>query len=185
VLTITVGAVESFDESKGEYGEFVETGGFVLQLEHSLASLSKWEEIHEKPFLTKDDKTSEEVLSYIECMIVTPDAPEDALLSLSQENLDEINAYIDRKMTATWFSKNVGDGQKSTGEVITAELIYHWMFAFNIPLEFEHRHLNKLFTQIKVSNAKNQKPKKMSRDEWARQQREINRQRREATGSTG
>lgn len=180
MLTITVGATESFDDAKNE---FVELGGFELQLEHSLVSLSKWEEIHEKPFLGLESPTTEETLSYIRCMIVTDNVPDEILYRLTNEDFEAINSYINRKMTATWFS-NASSGKKS-GEIITAELIYFWMTAFSIDIEWERRHLNKLFTLIKIADAKNQQPKKMSRAEQAAQQRALNRQRRERLGHTG
>ena len=50
MLTITVGATDSYDESAGT---FITNGGVELQLEHSLVSLSKWESEFEKPFLGK------------------------------------------------------------------------------------------------------------------------------------
>jgi hypothetical protein len=72
MLTIAVGATSVFDDDTQEFGS---DGGYELQLEHSLVSLSKWEAIHEKPFLATEERTPEEVLSYIECMVVERKSP--------------------------------------------------------------------------------------------------------------
>src|SRR5881398_3460720 len=133
MLTITVGANESFDE---ETNTISLVGGFQLQLEHSLVSLSKWEAIHEKPFLADTPKTPQEVFSYVECMLLTENPPGDFLQKLSQENLTEINAYIDAKMTATWFSEITPQARNS--ETITSELIYYWLTVFHIPFDCEN-----------------------------------------------
>jgi hypothetical protein len=180
MLTILVGGTESFDETKQE---FVTVGGFELQLEHSLVSLSKWESKFEKPFLGPEKKTDEEAISYIEAMILTQDFSPELLKKLNQKNFDEINAYIDAKMTATWFSDS--PGSPKTSEVITSELIYFWLITFQIPWEAQHWHLNRLFTLIKVINAKSAKPKKMSRSEIIAHNRELNARRRAQTGSKG
>lgn len=180
MLTIVIKGIELFDEEKQE---FTYSESFVLELEHSLVSMSKWESIHEKPFLKKGEKTSEEVFSYIKCMILTPDFPPEVLLRLSQENLNDINTYIDAKMTATWFS-DIPSGKQSS-EVITAELIYYWMISFTIPFECEKWHLNRLFTLIKICNLKNAKPKKMSKSEIAARNRELNARRKAELGTTG
>lgn len=180
MLTITVGATDVYDESSGKFGA---TGGFEIQLEHSLVSLSKWESEFEKPFLGKDEKTSEEVLSYIRCMVLTPNPPGDFLQSLSKENLEAVNAYIDRKMTATWFSEQ--PGAPASREVITSELVYYWMTVFQIPFECETWHLNRLFTLIRICNIKQAKPKKMSRAEIAARNRELNAQRKAQLGTRG
>jgi hypothetical protein len=180
VLTITVGDTESFDDEKQE---FVQIGGFELQLEHSLVSLSKWESEFEKPFLGKETKTPEELLGYVRCMVLTENPPEDFLDKLSKENLETINAYMERKMTATWFTEQ--PGAPKTTEVITAELLYYWMTAFNIPFECQYWHLNRLFTLIRIANIKQSKPKKMSRSDIAARNRELNRQRREQLGTKG
>jgi hypothetical protein len=180
MLTITVGTTKSFDDDEQK---FVEVGGFELQLEHSLVSLSKWESEHEKPFLGKGDKTREEVLDYIRCMLLTENPPGDFLERLSKENLDAINVYIDRKMTATWFSEQ--PGAPRTREVITSELVYYWMTIFNIPFECESWHLNRLFTLIRICNVKSAKPKKMNRAEVAARNKELNAQRKAQLGTRG
>ncbi len=180
MLTITVPGVEHFDEEKQE---FLTKGDVVLELEHSLVALSKWESIYEKPFLGTVEKSSEEVFGYIKTMILTPNVPPEVLHRLSQDNLEQINTYIDAKMTATWFSDT--PNAPGSREVITSELIYYWMIGFNIPLQCDTWHLNRLFTLIKVCNIKGATPKKMSRTEQAARNRELNAQRRIQLGTQG
>lgn len=180
MLTLTVGATDVYDE---EASEFRSQGGFELQLEHSLVSLSKWESIHETPFLGPKQKTPEQMLSYINCMLLTENPPEDYLQKLSKENYDEINAHIDRKMTATWFSEI--QPQSRNQELITSELIYYWLTVYSIPFECETWHLNRLFTLVRIASLKQQKPKKMSRSEIARRNRELNEQRKAQLNTKG
>jgi hypothetical protein len=180
MLVVTVGATDVYDEESDTFGS---QGGEELQLEHSLVSLSKWESMYEKPFLGADDKTPEEIFSYVECMALGENPRGEILHRLSEKNFQEINSYIDRKMTATWFSDAPGAPQSR--EVITSELIYYWMTVFNIPFECQHWHLNRLFTLIRICNVKQAKPQKMSRAETARRNRELNSQRKAQLGSKG
>jgi len=181
MLIITVpGPEELYDEATHE---FLTRGDVVLELEHSLVSLSKWESFHEKPFLGKEGKSPEELYAYVKAMTLTPDVPDEVYQRISPRNVQDINRYIDAKMSATWF--NEAPGAPRTNEVITSELIYYWMTVFNIPFECETWHLNRLFNLIRICNIKQAKPKKMSRSEIAMRNRELNNQRKKQLGTTG
>jgi hypothetical protein len=178
MLRIIVPGVEMFDDQSQE---FITVGDVTLEMEHSLVSLSKWESFYEKPFLGKD-KTTEEVLTYVRFMVITPDVPENVFEKLTEENILDIQKYLDAKMTATWFSESSAPQSR---DIITAELIYYWMIIFQIPFECENWHLNRLFTLIRVCNIKQSKPKKMSRAEIAARNRELNAQRKAQLGTRG
>lgn len=180
MLNIIVPGKEYFDE---ENQEFVTIGDVELELEHSLVSLSKWESKFEIPFLSHDNKTDEQLIEYIKCMTLTPEIPPEVFGRLSSDNYDKINDYINAKMSATWFSEIPGAPRSS--EIITSELIYYWLVAFNIPFECQYWHLNRLFTLIKVCNLKNAKPKKMSPSEIAARNRELNERRKKQFGTSG
>lgn len=171
---------ELFDETRNE---FIRSGPvFVLELEHSLVSLSKWESHFEKPFISSDEKTISETLWYIKAMVLSPEVPEKVWTSLRSEDYDAVNAYINAKMTATTFNEPKSGRSQ---EIITAELIYYWMVALNIPFECQHWHLNRLLTLVKVCNYKNSPPKKMSMSQIAARNRELNAQRKKQLGTTG
>lgn len=180
MLQITIPAVEQWDENKQE---FVFTKEQTLQLEHSLVSLSKWESKWCKAFLTKQDKTIEETLDYIRCMTLTQNVNPEIYQYLTNENIDEVNRYIGAPMTATYFSDDKNDRKNS--EKITAELIYYWMIALNIPFECQKWHLNRLITLVRVCNVKNQPPTKRSRKDIMRHNADLNAARRKQLNTKG
>lgn len=171
---------ERWDNKKQE---FIQPKVQVLQLEHSLISMSKWESKWCKPFLTSEDKTIEETLDYIKFMTLTPNVNPEVYLHITRANMKEINDYIEAPMTATTFSDN--KNAKGKREIITAELIYYWMIALNIPFECQKWHLNKLLTLIKVCNIKNSPPKKRSQKETKNHYEALNAARRKQLNSKG
>ena len=180
MLTITVPITEGYNEKTRE---FIPAEVFKLEMEHSLVSLSKWESKFEKPFFHTEDKTPEEILFYVKAMTLTPDVPDAIFRKLSEDNVNEIDAYFGAKMTATWFREDVN--QKRSREIITAELIYYWMFSAGIDKACEHWNLNRLLTLIKVFSEKNKPQKKMSKAEIIRQNQSLNEQRRAQLGTSG
>lgn len=180
MLAIEVVLEEGFDE---ENQKFVVVKSCVLEMEHSLVSLSKWESFFEKPFLSDKEKTPEEVFEYIKMMTLTPNVPPEVYASLTTDNVETIRNYIDSKMTATTF--NDRGAPKKNREVITAEIIYHWMIAAGVPFECQHWHLNRLLTLIRVINLKSAPPKKMGRRESISQRQKLNALRKQQFGTSG
>lgn len=185
MLQLTIGPTEIFNE---ETNKLIKVKGTTLQLEHSLISVSKWEEKWHKAFLGKDNKTAEETIDYVRCMTLTQNVDPNVYYALTPEDFKAISAYIEDSHTATWFSEDRQKGRPNR-ETITSELIYCWMVQLNIPIDpFQKWHLNRLMTLIKVINIKNTPPKKMSRAEQARAARNrtaLNEARRAQMGSKG
>lgn len=180
MLTLKIPALELYNEQTNEFIYGKET---TLVLEHSLVSISKWESKWEKPFLSKNDKTNEETIDYIKCMTLTQNVDPEVYNRLTDENIMQVSDYIQAPMTATWF--NDKQGSKNNGEVVTSEIIYYWMIALNIPVEFQKWHLNRLLTLIKVCNIKNQPPKKMSKNSILSRNAALNKTRRNSMGTKG
>lgn len=180
MLQVTIPASEYFDEKTGEFNSIRET---TLQLEHSLVSVSKWESKWCKPFLGPNEKTAEECIDYVRCMTITQHVDPTVYQFLTQKNFQEINAYIEAPMTATTFSER--ENKRFSREVVTAEIIYYWMVALNIPFECQKWHLNKLIALVRVCNIKNTPQKKMSRREVTERNRALNEARRKKMHSNG
>ncbi len=184
MLRIVIPKSEMFDENKQEFVYIPEQ---VLQLEHSLVSLSKWESKWHKPFLsgTRDDKSFEETVDYVRCMTVTQNVKPEVYYGLTQENLDAIQKYIEEPMTAAKFSEDVN--KKYSTEYISAETVYYWMISFGIPMECQKWHLNRLLALIRFCDVKNRpkKSKNTNKKAIADRYSRINAERRRRLHSKG
>ena len=178
MLNIVIPDQEFFNE---ETQEFFTLKGQTLQLEHSLVSLSKWESKWNKPFLSKNEKTLKETIDYIRCMTITQNVKPYIYDMLTNENILDINKYIDSPMTATTFNVN----NTPSREIVTSEIIYYWMISLNIPLECQKWHLNRLLTLIRVCNLKNAPSKKMSKKEIMSRNAALNAARRKKLNTKG
>lgn len=181
MLAITIPGDELWDE---EAEKFCYSDDTVLEFEHSLVSLSKWEAKFHKLFLTKEKKTEEEMVGYVEAMLLTPGVGPEVLNRLSEEHVLALDAYINDPMTGTTLS-NLPEQKGGATERLSAELVYFWMSQYQIDKDCENWHLNRLFTLIKVHYAKTQKPQKMSKQARIQTMAEQNAARKAKLGTRG
>ena len=179
MLKITITSIEQYDEINNE---FINPKEQILQLEHSLISLSKWESKHCKPFLAKDEKTFEESVDYIRCMNMTQNVDSEVYKDVSKENIKQVSTYMASSMTATVF---FNEHHIPNREIITSEIIYYWMVTMNIPFECQKWHLNRLLTLINVCSIKNKSPKKMGRKETMSRNSSLNAARQKSLNTKG
>ena len=166
---------------------FVTIKGCEVELEHSLYSISKWESKWHIPFHDdRKEKTAEQNIDYVRCMCLTKNVDPNVFNYLTTENAKAISEYIGDKATATWFNDA---GQKRGGkkEIITAEIIYYWMSAYNLPESYQYWHLNKLMTLLRVCAEKNkpEKDKKIPKSGMAAQRQALNAARRKKYNTRG
>ena len=179
MLLLTLAETECYDE---RFGEFYTLSKEQISLEHSLWSLSKWEQKYEKPFLSKDVKTRDEMLYYITCMRMDNVSDNEWVRRLTSSDVNKITDYISSKQNATIIKE---PGTNKQGPLLTAEVIYARMAILGIPFECQYWHLNRLLTLIRVCIIETNPPKKMSNKAILNQNRDINRQRLKKYNTTG
>lgn len=175
MLKLYVKLEEFFDSASEQFGE----RGIDVELEHSLAALAKWESFWERPFLGKEPFTDEQTTSYVKMMVLDGELSPEVFAKLFAQHGETINAYIQAKMTATTIREPAKKG--GAQEIITAELIYHWMISMQIPMECQYWHLNRLLMLIRVISVKNSPKKKMT----MKDRRLLNEQNRAKLGTRG
>lgn len=176
---LIVQSEEAWDE---ENEKFIRPIADVINLEHSLYTISTWEEKHRKAFLQDREEgfTLEEFIDYIRIMSDKP-IDDDLMILIVSNHQEEIESFLNDTSTATVFHTFSEDDSKKT--LITSEMIYWQMFHYHIPIEFQHWHIQRLITLIRVCQEKegDVKPQKMSLD----YRRKLNESRKKKMKSKG
>lgn len=179
-LTVTIPGKELYDPAANR---FIITKDKTITLEHSLVSIARWESKWHKPYLSRDEKTPEELIDYIRCMTLTQNVDPKVYYAMDQETMKKIIDYIQDPNTATTI-KRVDN--KPNRKIITNEVIYYWMTALNIPFDpCEKWHFGHLMTLIEVCNIEQQPPKKMTKLQSAKRRSALNAARRAQFGTHG
>ena len=121
MLQLEIKQSEKFDELTQT---FVTYPGKILSLEHSLISVSKWEAKWHKPFLSKEEKTTEQTIDYIRCMSLTPITDETVFYGLTNDNIQTINdldAISDTPLESVKLSSN-------NKLILRLQLHHYWLF---------------------------------------------------------
>lgn len=180
MLRIVVPGGEMYDE---EHNKFHVIKSQAIELEHSLISISKWESKWKKAFLSRAPRTEDEIMDYIRCMTVTPGVSPELYYCMSEQNLKDIQAYIDDTMSATVF-RGEQNNVKGSAKPRTSEQIYGAMVLLGIPFECQKWHLNRLLNLIhECENL--QSGSKMSRKDSAKYMSQMNAMRRAKHHSRG
>lgn len=183
MITILVKPNNFFDNQVEEFVRLEHEQ--VLKLEHSLASIQRWESKWHKSFFGTKDKTYEEIIDYIRCMTLNEDVDEEAYRFIPDSDLNLIVNYLKDPMTATTFNNDEKKKDPLNKRTITSELIYYYMIALNIPSEYRFWHINQLITLIRVINIKNAPQKKRSKREILSQYDKLNEERKRRFNTRG
>lgn len=176
MLTVKVPKLEFFNDNTQTFAYY---DGGILQIEHSLLAIRKWEAKWKIPFLESDEKTYEQIKDYVKCMTIRKPKDPNIYSFLTKKNVEEIIKYIKDPMTATWFREGVDPTgkMKLKSEIVTSEVIYYWMITLNIPFELEKWNFNQLMTLIRVCSVKSNNHK-VDPKQAAIERAKLNEQRR-------
>lgn len=184
-IKIVIPAGETWDYNNDI---FITTKQTVIHIEHSLASIAKWEGKYKKPFINQESLPVNELITYVKCMTLEDLETIDpnVYLHLSAENFTQINNLLADSRTATTFKDDVkGKRNKKTRQIMTAEIFYYYMVELGIPFECENWNFNRLLALIRVCSEKQAVPKKMAKKDIFSQNAALNAQRRARLGSKG
>lgn len=163
MLTIVVPAKEFCINRR-----FFNTKETTLRLEHSLVSISKWEQKWQVPFLNIGPQNSEQTLDYIRCMTITQNVDPMVYKALTPDNVKAVQEYIQNPSSASkFYDTELGkiEKKKKSGsarnEIMTSEKLYALMTQYRINWDAEKWHINRLIALIEYCGQMNQPPKKL------------------------
>lgn len=161
----------------------IDEGTVTLQFEHSLRSLSKWESKTKKAWFGSNEKLPSEMITYFQCMLLSPEVDPDLVYACTPQQLDELTNYINEPQTASSVPRETTS--KIVEEIATSELMYFWMTALKINWEAQDWHLSRLTMLIEIASYKQQPAKKRKEKDimadWAAQ----NEKQKKLLGITG
>lgn len=153
--------------------------GGLYVFEHSLKSISDWEAIYKKPFLSDTEShTDAEMAHYCRLMATAEEPPIELFTS---KNYQELIVYIKDPQTATTISNSKQSGPR---RIITSEVVYAMMAEAGIPFECQYWNINRLLVLLNVIEAR-RNPKKMSQAEIYKQNADLNAQRKARLNTRG
>lgn len=172
---------EYYDENQN--GFIFETTR-VVRLEHSLRTIAKWEMKYEKPFLTAEPKSTEELLDYYLMMSIDGDL---TLNDINDRVAKEIMLYIRSSNSATTVKRNDSKKKNKTQKVYTSEVLYALMFMNGVHISADTWHINRLMLTLEVISDYNTPAdkKKIPKKDLLKQNRELNRERRKKLNTKG
>lgn len=152
----------------------------VLEFEHSLLSLSKWEAKYQIPFQGRTAKSPDQMVDYFQDMLLSRKVDRNLVYRLTPDQYQELTTYINSSRTASSVPVEKNSG---SSEVMTAELIYYYLAELNIPFEPTNSwHLSQTMMLIQMTAFKKQPEKKRKPGEVMRDWRAQNEKNKQILG---
>ena len=168
---IYIPAQDLWDESRGE---FISIKEHKLTLEHSLVSLTKYESNWHTPFLSPEEKTQEQVMDYIRCMVMGDDYDDNFIYALTPQDLKKIETYIATDQTASTIPEEKNNTEPKSNELMTSELIYYYLGQLQcLTPTIENWHLSRTLTLIRIASWKQKPEKELNKKEALAQCEDI------------
>lgn len=167
--------------------EIIQCPSIDILIEHSLYTISRWESIWHKPYLVEEKKTNEEMMSYIKCMIVSPEDINEFDINRviqNEDNIKKIADFMNNSMTATTI-KETEKGKRSSS-FLSSELLYYWISELNINFDsVEHWHINRLLMLLRLASEEQKPKKKKTMNETLNDYSRLNEMRRKKYNTKG
>lgn len=175
MLELNIEAAEFYNSVTETFTEFE---GGVYHFENSLKSMSKWESIWKVPFLSEEEKTESQMISYCLCMCVEGD------LSSTMIN-DRVLAALTKYVSDIPSATTIKHESSTKGTIMTTEVIYANMAQAGIPFEADEWNIFRLLNTLNIISVQNSPKKKMPASEVRRQNQDLNKLRRAQLHSKG
>ena len=180
MLTITFKETEYYDETTNTFLNLPEK---TVDFEFSLRAISRWEQKWKIPFLSTQMGVDD--FRLIDFYLMMSLDPTLSPLYLDDVAMSALSFYMNDKRSATIFTSQNESNANTRGKIYTAEEFYALMFMNGIDLEFENRNLNELLNILRIISHYNSPPKKMSKEDIFKQNRELNAKRKAEYNTKG